>query len=155
MKRQEVYRNNKIKSLIDFDEEYVSSVKSLAIKKEAKVTLTTRFLNGKMLMLSITSIQSFVYNLSYVFMFPYDIVKEIYKKMKFKNIFLFQNLTHKDITSLFFIFLCKLSCSINEKTIEQKRIEKKKKVEQKRFQIINDSMQMKFVKKTQFAGLND
>ena len=90
MKRQEVYRNNKIKSLIDFDEEYVSSVKSLAIKKEAKVNLTTRFLNGKMLMLSITSIQSFVYNLSYVFMFPYDIVKEIYKKMKFKNIFCFK-----------------------------------------------------------------
>ena len=89
LKRQ-VYRNNKIKSLIDFDEEYISSVKSLAIKKEAKVNLTTRFLNGKMLMLSITPIQSFVYNLSYVFMFPYNVVKEIYKKMKFKNIFCFK-----------------------------------------------------------------
>ena len=32
---------------------------------------------------------------------------------------------------------------------------KPKKIEQKRFQIINDSMQMKSVKKTQFAGLND
>ena len=30
-----------------------------------------------------------------------------------------------------------------------------KKFEQKRFQIINDSMQMKSIKKTQFAGLND
>ena len=32
---------------------------------------------------------------------------------------------------------------------------KPKKVEQKRFQIINDSVQIKFVKKTQFAGLNN
>ena len=31
---------------------------------------------------------------------------------------------------------------------------KSKKIEQKRFQIINDSMQMKSVKKTQFARLN-
>ena len=48
-RQEEAYRNNKIKSLIDFDEEYVSSVKSLAVKKETKVNLTTRFLNGKML----------------------------------------------------------------------------------------------------------
>ena len=32
---------------------------------------------------------------------------------------------------------------------------KQAKVKQKRFQIINDSMQIKSVKKTQFAGLND
>ena len=32
---------------------------------------------------------------------------------------------------------------------------KPKKIEQNSFQIINDSMQMKSVKKTQFAGLND
>ena len=29
---------------------------------------------------------------------------------------MFQNLTDTDITSLIFIFVCKLSCSINEKT---------------------------------------
>ena len=32
---------------------------------------------------------------------------------------------------------------------------KKKKIKQKIFQIINDSMQIKSVTKTQFAGLND
>ena len=32
---------------------------------------------------------------------------------------------------------------------------KPKKIEQKRVQIINDSMQMESVKKAQFAGLND
>ena len=48
-RQEEAYRNNKFKSLIDFDEEYLSSVKSLAVKKETKVNLTTRFLNGKCL----------------------------------------------------------------------------------------------------------
>ena len=74
-RQEEAYRNNKIKSLIDFDEAYVSSVKSLAVKKETKVNLTTRFLNGKMLMFSKTSIQSFVY-----LMFPDDVLKKIYEK---------------------------------------------------------------------------
>ena len=50
-------------------------MKSLAIKKETKVNLTTRFLNGKMLMFSKTSIQSFVY-----LMFPDDVLKKIYEK---------------------------------------------------------------------------
>ena len=115
-RQEEAYRNNKIKSLIDFDEEYVSSVKSLAIKKETKVNLTTRFLNGKMLMFSKTSIQGFVYDLIDVFMFPYDIVKELYEKNEIQKFVLFQNLTDIDSTSLFFIFVCKLSCFISEKT---------------------------------------
>ena len=68
-----------------------------------------------MLMFSKTSIQSFVYDLIDVFMFPYDIVKEIYKKNEIQMCFLFQNLTDTDSTSLFFIFVCKLLCSINEK----------------------------------------
>ena len=34
-KQEEAYRNNKIKSLIGFGEQYVSSIKSLAVKKEA------------------------------------------------------------------------------------------------------------------------
>ena len=36
-RQEEAYRNNKIKSLIDLDEEYVSSVKSLVIKKKKKL----------------------------------------------------------------------------------------------------------------------
>ena len=92
MERQEgAYTNNKIKILIDFDEEYISSVKSLAIKKQTKANLTTRFLNGEMLMFSKTSIQGFVYDLINVFMFPDDTVKDIYKKkIKFKNVFCFK-----------------------------------------------------------------
>ena len=55
-RQEEAYRNNKIKSLIDFDEEYVSRAKSLAVKKETKVNLTIRSLNGKMIMFSKTLI---------------------------------------------------------------------------------------------------
>ena len=91
-------------------------MKSLAIKKENKVNLTTRFLNGKMLMFSKTSIQSFAYDLIDVFKFSDDVVKEIYEKNEIQKCFLFPNLTDIDSTSLFFIFICKLLCYINEKT---------------------------------------
>ena len=102
---EEAYKNDKIKSLIGFDEKYASSVKCLAIKKETKVNLTIRFLNGKMLMFFKTSIQTFVYDLICVFMFPDDVVKEIYEKNEILKYFLFQNLTDTDSTSLFFLFL--------------------------------------------------
>ena len=67
-------------------------------------------------MFSKTSIQSFVSDLIDIFMFPDDVVKEIYKKYEIQKWFLFQNLTDTDSNSLFFIFICKLSCSVNEKT---------------------------------------
>ena len=51
-RKNEALTNQKVKSLIDFDEEYSSSIRSTAIKKSSKVNLTSRFLNGKMLMFS-------------------------------------------------------------------------------------------------------
>ena len=62
-------------------------MKSLAVKKETIVNLTTRVLNGKMLMFSKTSIQSFVYDLINAFMFPDDVVKEIYEKNEIQKFF--------------------------------------------------------------------
>ena len=69
-----------------------------------------------MLMFSKTSIQSFAYDFINVCMFPDDVVKEIFKKNEIQKCFLFQNLTDTDSTSLFFIFICKHLCSINENT---------------------------------------
>ena len=74
------------------------------------------FVSFPSLMFSKISIQSFVYDLIDVFMFPDDFVKEVYKKNEIQKCFLFQNLTDTESTSLFFIFVCKLSHSINEKT---------------------------------------
>ena len=58
---------------------------SLVIKKETKVNSTPIFLNRQMLIFSKTSIQSFVYDLIDVFMFPDDVVKEIYKKYEIQK----------------------------------------------------------------------
>ena len=73
-------------------------------------------MNGKILMYSKTSFQSFVFDLSDVFMFPDDIVKKIYEKYEIQKGFLSQNLTDADSTSLFFILICKLLCSVNKRT---------------------------------------
>ena len=45
-----MFQNQQVKSLIDFDDKYSSSIQSVAIKKIQKINLTTRFLNAKMLM---------------------------------------------------------------------------------------------------------
>ena len=77
-RKNKALTNQKVKSLIDFDEEYTCSIKSVAIEKSSKINLTTRFLNGKMLMFSKVSIKSFVYDLIDVFMFPNQEIQEIY-----------------------------------------------------------------------------
>ena len=61
-RKNEALRNQKTKSLLYFDEDYFSSIKSLAVEQSTKVNLTTRYLNGKMLMFSKVSIKSFLYD---------------------------------------------------------------------------------------------
>ena len=100
--------------MIDFDEEYTSSIKSVAIGKSSKINLTTQFLNGKMLMFSKVSIKSFVYDLIDVFMFPNQEIQEIYQQYQVNRCYLYQNLTDADSTSMFFVFICGLNSCINE-----------------------------------------
>ena len=103
-RKSEALRNRKVKALIDFDEEYSSSIKSLAVKESNKVNLTTRYLNGKMLMFSKVSIKSFIYDLIDVFMFPNEEIKKIYLEFKVDRCYLNQNLTDTYSIS-FFLFL--------------------------------------------------
>ena len=98
-RQEEAYKDNKLKCLIDFDEG-VGRVKSLAVKKETKINLTTCFLNGKMLMFCKRSIQSFVYDLIDVFMYPNE---ETYKKYEIQRFLLYQNLTDTDSMSVFLL----------------------------------------------------
>ena len=100
--------------MIDFDEEYSCSIRSIAIEKSSKTNLTTRFLNGKMLLFSKVSIKSFVYDLIDVFMFPNPEIQEIYKNYKVNCCYLYQNLTDTDSTSMFFVFICDLNSCIRE-----------------------------------------
>ena len=87
-RKSEALRNQKIKSLIDFDEEYSSSIKSLAVKQDVKINLTTRFLNGKMLVFSKVSLKSFVYDLIEVFMFPNEDTRKIYDEYQGQKCYL-------------------------------------------------------------------
>ena len=113
-RKNEALTNQKVKSLIDFDEEYSCSIRSIAIEKSSKINLTTRFLNGKMLMFSKVSIKRFVYDLIDVFMFPDQEIQEIYQKYQVGKCYLYQNVTDTDSTSMFFVFICNLNCSVSE-----------------------------------------
>ena len=79
------------------------------------IKLTTRFMKGKMLIFAKTSLQSFVYDMIDVFCFPGQVVQEIYKKYHIENCYMYQNLTDTDSTSLFFVFICSLDCTVSEK----------------------------------------
>ena len=76
-RKNEALTNQRVKSLIDFDEEYSCSIRSIAIEKSSKINLTTRFLKGKMLMFSKVSIKSFVYDLIDTVMFPNVEIRKI------------------------------------------------------------------------------
>ena len=93
--------NQKVKSLIDFDNQHSASIKSIAIEKTAKINLTIRFLNGKMLMFSKVSVKSVVYDMIDVFMFPNAKIQNIYDRYKINRCYLNQNLTDTGSTSLF------------------------------------------------------
>ena len=68
-----------------------------------------------MLMFSKVSIKNFVYDLIDVFMFPNEEIKKIYAEFKVDRCYLCQNLTDIDSTSIFFVFICDLKCSIGER----------------------------------------
>ena len=68
-----------------------------------------------MLMFRKVSIKSFVYNLIDVFMFPNEEIQEIYAEFNIERCYLYQNLTDTDSTSISFVFICDLKCSIDER----------------------------------------
>ena len=58
MRLTEANKNNKMKNIMDFDEENRNSIKSSAIKNTT-VNVATRFMKGKLLMFSKVSLQCF------------------------------------------------------------------------------------------------
>ena len=67
-----------------------------------------------MLMFCKVSIKSFVYDLIDVFMFPDLKIQEIYQRYQVEKCYVYQNLTDTDSTSMFFVFICNLNCSVSE-----------------------------------------
>ena len=70
-------KDEKVKSIIDFSDQDTASSKAFSIKKPDKVKITTCFMKGKMLMISKTSLKSFIYDIIDIFCFPDKEVKEI------------------------------------------------------------------------------
>ena len=110
----DMLKNKKIKTMIDFDKNDCNSIKSIIVKSDMNIDVTSRFIKGKMLMFAKLSIKSFVYDMIDVFYFPNDKIQQIYDYYQIERCFLYQNLTGTDSTSLFFNFICKLDCSVPE-----------------------------------------
>ena len=103
-------KDNKVKSIIDFSDQDAASIKALAIKKNAKIKITTRFMKGKMLMFSKVSLRSFGYDIIDIFSFPDDDeLKEIYNRHDIIKVFIYLILTDIDSCSLQFTFINKLT----------------------------------------------
>ena len=107
-------KNEKIKTIMDFSDHDTASIKALAIKKNDKVKITTRFIKGKMLMFSKVSIRSFVYDLIDIFSFPDDEITEIYARNDIIKCFIYLILTDPDSFSIQFLFLTDLKSHIIE-----------------------------------------
>ena len=107
-------KDHKVKSIIDFCDQDTASIKVLGVKTIDKLKITTRFMKGKMLMFSKTSIRSFVYDLIDIFCFPGEEVKEIYAKNDLLKCFLYLILTDTGSCAIQFLFLSKLQSKISE-----------------------------------------
>ena len=58
-KLDDSFKSKKIKSMIDFDQSECNSVKSIVVKGNTTIDVTSRFIKGKMLMFSKVSLKSF------------------------------------------------------------------------------------------------
>ena len=111
---EDVIKNKKIKTMIDFDKNECNGIKSIIVKGDINIDVSSRFIKGKMLMFAKLSLQSFVYDVIDVFCFPDNEIQQIYDYYQIEKCFLYQNLTDTDSTSLFLNFICKLEYFIAE-----------------------------------------
>ena len=114
MQIEDAVKNKKIKSMIEFDKKECNSIKSILVKKNTTIDVSTRFIKGKMLMFAKLSLKSFVYDMIDVFCYPNENTKEIYRKYHIEKCYLYQNLTDTDSSSLFFLFICSIDSFIAE-----------------------------------------
>ena len=106
--------SDKIKTLIDFSHQDTASIKSLGVKKNETVKITTRFIKGKMLIFSKVSLKAFVYDLIDIFCFPDEEVEEIYAKNEILTCFIYLILTDTDSCSIQFTSINDLKSCITE-----------------------------------------
>ena len=115
---EEAHKNIKIKSIIDFDLQNSTSIKSLAVKKNTTIKITTRFTKGKMLMFSKVSLRSFVYDIIDVFCSPNEEVLELYAPIinYIIKCFVYLILTDKDSCSIKVLFVSNIKSTLQKVT---------------------------------------
>ena len=74
-KLEEDFKNEKIKTMIDFYQNNCNNIKSIALESELNVNVTSRFISVKMSMFAKVSLKSSIYNMIDVFCFPNKTVK--------------------------------------------------------------------------------
>ena len=111
---ENLLKNKKVKTMIDFENNECNSIKSIIVKGDTNIEVSSRFIKGKMLMFAKLSLKSFVYDMIDVFCFPNEEIQRIYDYYQIEKCFLYQNLTDTDSTSLLFTFICKFESSVPE-----------------------------------------
>ena len=107
-------KNKNIKMMIEFDRNECNSMKSIVIKGNTTIDVSSRFIKDKMLMFVKLSLKFFVYDMIDVFCFPHETIREIYNRYQIQKCFLYQNLTDTNSISLLFNFICNVDCSVAE-----------------------------------------
>ena len=110
----DMLKNKKIKTMIDFDKNEFNNIKSIIVKVDTNINVSSRFIKGKMLMFAKLSLKAFVYDMIDVFCFPNEEIQQIYDYYQIEKCFLYQNLTDTDSTYLFFNFICGLDSPVPE-----------------------------------------
>ena len=65
----DVIKNEKIKTMIDFDQNECNSIKSIIVKGDTNIDVSSCFIKGKMLMFAKLSLKLFVYDIIDDFLF--------------------------------------------------------------------------------------
>ena len=103
IKSTDAIKNKKIKTNIDFSKNEYNSIKSIAIKGNTTIEVTSRFIKRNMLMFSKVPIRSFLYDLIDIFCFPDE--ADILWKFKYKISFLFNLNRHPHLFYFFQFYL--------------------------------------------------
>ena len=71
-------KTKKLKTMIDFENNKCNSIKSIIVKGDTNIEVSSRFIKGKMLMFAKLLLKSFVYDMIDVFCFPNEEMRRIY-----------------------------------------------------------------------------
>ena len=77
--------------MIDFEKNECNSIKSIIVKGDTNIEVSSCFIKGKMLMFAKLSLKSFVYDMIDVFCFPNEEIRRIYDYYQIEKLFSLSN----------------------------------------------------------------